>query len=132
MLDTVNMITTSARTYLGMVDFAVYYLLRYAYELFFNVATSNFLNGEIIFSVFSRIQLIIGIFMMFQLTMTIIKGIVNPDSFTDGKTGFGNIVTRIVISLTLLTLLVPLNIASPSNKYERHINNSGILFGTLY
>lgn len=132
MLDNVNAITIAIRHMLSMFDTAVYFALEYVYQLFFNVASTNVISGKIIFDLFSRVQLIIGIFMVFLLTINIIKGIINPDTFTDSKSGFGNMITRIVVSLVLLALLVPLNIRSPRNDYEKRINNSGILFGTLY
>ena len=132
MLDNVNVVTAAIRQAISMLDCAVYFGLEYVFQLFFNVASTNVINGKIIFDLFSRVQLIIGIFMVFLLTINIIKGIINPDTFTDSKSGFGNIISRIVISLILLALLVPLNISSPKNNFEKRINNSGILFGTLY
>ena len=132
MLNAVNPIMTGIRSIFIVFDLGIYYLLRFVYELFFNIATFNIVDRELIFHLFSRVQLIIGVFMVFQLTMTIIKGIVNPDSFTDTKSGAGNLVMRIMVSLTLLALIVPLNISSPRNEYEKQINNNGILFGTLY
>lgn len=132
MLNAVNPIMTGIRSIFIVFDLGIYYLLRFVYELFFNIATFNIVDRELIFHLFSRVQLIIGVFMVFQLTMTIIKGIVNPDSFTDAKSGAGNLVMRIMVSLTLLALIVPLNISSPRNEYEKQINNNGILFGTLY
>ena len=69
--------------------------------------------------------------MLFQLAMTIIRGIVDPDNFIDGKNNGGGLIYRILISLTLFSLLIPIN-TSKSNEYERQINNNGILFGTLY
>lgn len=113
------------------LDRAAFALLNNVFMLFFNVAESEFISGSFISSFFSRVQLLIGIFIMFQLAMTIIKGIVSPDTFTNDKTGGGNVIMRIVVSLVLLTLLVPISISSPKNEYERQINNKGILFGTL-
>lgn len=120
------------RTVVTIFDRAAFGLLKEVYLLFFNVSTAEIVDGAFIAKFFARIQLIIGVFMMFQLAITILKGIMNPDSFTDSKTGAGNLISRIVISLVLLTLLVPINIASPSNEYEKQINNNGLLFGTLY
>lgn len=131
-LNTVSPIQTAIRSIFVMFDVAIYSLLQFMYELFFNVATVNLLDRQLIFDVFTRVQLVIGIFMMFQLVMIIIKGIVNPDSFTDSKSGAGTIIMRIIVSLALLALIVPINITSPKNEYEKQINNNGILFGTLY
>ena len=131
-LNAVNPIQTAIRSIFVIFDVAIYSLLQFMYELFFNVATVNLLDRQLIFDVFTRVQLVIGIFMMFQLVMIVIKGIVNPDSFTDSKSGAGTIIMRIVVSLALLALIVPINITSPKNEYEKQINNNGILFGTLY
>ena len=120
------------RFILSILDRGVYLILYLSYQLFFNVANAEVISGQVISGLFGRVQLIIGVFMMFQLAMSIVKGIMDPDSFVSGKTGFGNIIMRIMLSLFMLTLLVPINIPSPRNEYERKINNNGLLFGTLY
>lgn len=133
MLNTVNPIMTGIRMIFITFDISIYYLLILMYELFFNIATFNIMDRELIYNLFSRIQLVVGIFMMFRLVMIIINGIVNPDTVSDSKTGgAGSMVMRVIVSLALLALIVPINIPSPRNEYERQINNNGILFGTLY
>lgn len=119
------------RTLFSTLDRPVYLLLGIVYELFFNVASADIFSNETIFKFYGRVQVILGIFMMFQLAMTILKGIVNPDTFTGDK-GARAIITKIVTALVLLTLLMPVSIPSPKNEYEIQINNNGILFGTLY
>lgn len=132
-LNEANVLQNAIREIFVVFDTAVYYLLQSMYELFFNIATMTLLDGEMIYKVFSRVQLVIGIFMMFQLVMIVIKGIVNPDSFTDSKSGgAGSMVMRIIVALALLAVIVPINIPSPRNEYEKQINNNGLLFGTLY
>ena len=132
MLISSNPIMTAIRSIFVVTDVGIYALLRFMYELFFNIATFNVVDRSLIFNIISRVQLVVGVYMMFQLVLIIIKGIINPDSFSDKKTGAGNLIMRIIVSLTLLALIVPINIPSPKNEYEKQINNSGILFGTLY
>ena len=133
MLNSVDPIMTAIRSIFIVFDACVYYFVNFGFEMLFNIATFNIVDRKMIFDLISRVQLIIGIFMLFQLAMTIIKGIVNPDSFTDSKNGgAGNVIMRIIVSLVLLALLVPLNISSPKNEYEKQLNNNGVLFGTLY
>ena len=133
MLNSVDPIMTAIRSIFIVFDACVYYFVNFGFEMLFNIATFNIVDRKMIFDLISRVQLIIGIFMLFQLAMTIIKGIVNPDSFTDSKSGgAGNVIMRIIVSLVLLALLVPLNISSPKNEYEKQLNNNGVLFGTLY
>lgn len=127
-----SVISDAFRLLFSALDRVFYSLLGLVYELFFNVASADILSNETVMTFFGRVQLILGVFMLFQLAMTILKGIVNPDSFTDAKSGAGNLVTRIITSLVLLTLLVPINIPNPGNEYEAQVNNNGVLFGTLY
>ena len=120
------------RDLFGMIDKAIFGLLSIVFQLFFSIASADIFSSGVITKFFGRVQLIIGVFMMFQLAMTILKGIVNPDGFMDSKTGGGNIVIRICTALVMLALIVPINIPSASNEYEKQINNNGLLFGTLY
>ena len=126
-----SIIRDAFRLVFSSLDYVVYALLGIVYELFFNVASAEILSNSTVMTFFGRVQLILGVFMMFQLAMTILKGIVNPDSFTDAKSGAGNLITRIITSLILLTLLIPLNIPA-NNEYESQVRKNGVLFGTLY
>ena len=114
------------------LDRPAYGLLRFMYELFFNVASADIFSNDTIMKFYGRVQLILGVFMMFQLAMIIIRGIANPDNFFSGEKGAGNLLKRVCVSLFLLVALVPINIPVPKNEYEHQLNNNGLLFGTLY
>ena len=132
-MNTSTPIQTAIRTVFVTMDVGVYYLLHFVYELIFTIASINLLDREMIYNIFSRVQLVIGIFMMFRLIMIILKGIASPDTVSDSKSGgAGSLVMRIIVSLALLALIVPVSVPSPKNEYEKQINNNGILFGTLY
>lgn len=120
------------RSFLTMLDRPAYWLLGIVYELFFNVASADLFSNDTIMKFYGRVQVILGVFMMFQLAMTILKGIVNPDTFTDSKGGAGNLITRVATSLILITLLMPISIPNAQNEYQKQVNNNGLLFGTLY
>lgn len=122
----------AVRRIVSAIDKAVYGLLGLSYQLFFSIASADIFSTGILTKFYGRVQLIIGVFVLFQLAMTVLKGIVNPDGFMDSKSGAGNIVMRICTALVMLTLIVPINIPSASNEYEKQINNNGLLFGTLY
>lgn len=119
------------RSVFSFFDRPAYWLLTIIYQLFFNVASADLFGNQTIMDFFGRVQLIIGVYMMFQLAMTILKGIVNPDSFMDAKSGGANLIYRIAVSLIMLTLLVPFRTGG-SNQLEKQISNNGILFGTLF
>ena len=118
------------RSLFSTLDRPAYAILGIIYELFFNVATADLFSNEMVMKFYGRVQIILGVFMMFQLAMTILRGIVNPDGFTKDK-GVGTLITRVITSLVLITLLMPIS-TSGGNEYEKQINNNGLLFGTLY
>lgn len=120
------------RTLFSTLDRPAYWLLGLVYELFFNVASADLFSNDTIMKFYGRVQIILGVFMMFQLAMTILKGIVSPDTFISKDKGMSNLITRIATSLILITLLMPISIPAPKNEYEIQINNNGLLFGTLY
>lgn len=118
----------------AILNKGAYFLLGLMYQIFFNVSSAQLFESETIKNFYGRIQLIIGVFMIFKLVVSILQGIMNPDKFTNPKEGFGNVITRIIISLALLTVLVPINVPNveSANSYEKYLNNNGLLFGTLY
>lgn len=130
--DSANILTYIIRSFFALLDKVVYLILGFIYQLLFSVASADWLSNDIIQKFYSRMQLIIGIFMIFKLAIVIVKGIINPDTFTDKKSGFSNIIVRIITSLVLLTALTPMNISGAGNEYEQKISTNGLLFGTLY
>lgn len=115
-----------------LIDRPAYWLLGMMYKIFFNVSTAELFTNATIKNFYSRVQLIIGVFMVFKLAVTILQGIVNPDKFTDKKSGMSSVISRIIFSLVMLVLLVPINIPNAKTEYEIQLNNNGLLFGTLY
>lgn len=131
-LEPSSIVVDAIRKILSFFDRAAFWLLGLVYELFFNVASADLFANSSLMKFYGRMQLILGVFMMFQLALTILKGIVNPDTITDSKSGGAmQFVYRIAVSLVLLTLLVPFE-TGRSNEFEKQISNNGLLFGTLY
>lgn len=132
--DNANTIGDLFRSFGAVLNNAVYFLLGLMYQIFFNVSSAQLFESETIKNFYGRIQLIIGVFMVFKVAVSILQGIMDPDKFMNPKEGFGNFITRVVISLALLTCLVPINIpdVENANSYEKYLNNNGLLFGTLY
>lgn len=128
----VGFITDALRLILASIDSIVYGLLGALYTVFFNVSTADFLTGGTIKAIYSRVQLIIGVFMVFKLAVTIIQGIMDPTKVSDKKAGYGTIVGRIVISLIMLSVITPINVPNPQNEWEEQLSNHGLAFGTLY
>ena len=127
-----NFIIDAIRWVFSAIDWVLFSLLGWVYEIFFDVTTVEFLSGETIKNFVGRVQLILGVLVLFKLTISILQAIVNPDMVSDKNNGFSAIIKRVVICLVMLTMLVPINIPSARNEYERQLNNNGLLFGTLY
>lgn len=124
----------SFRTMFANIDTGIYSLISGAYQVFFNVANASIIDSDLISKLFGRIQLIFGVIVLFRLAISLIGGIVNPDSFSNEKTGFGKIITRVVISLLLAVVIIPLNITGDfqEGSTEQKIRDNGILFGLMY
>ena len=125
------------RSLLAFLDGLGYNILAFVYNIFFSVASAEILSASVVVGFYQRIQLILGVFMMFKLALSIINVIINPDSIKDNQKGLSKIVTRVVVSLFLLLLIIPINttdtIPDPSdNSLEAKIASNGILFGYLY
>ena len=127
-----SVILNVIRSVFATFDRVAYWLLMIVYMLFFNVASADIFNNETIMRFYGRVQIILGVFMMFKLSMSILKGIVNPDSFMGDKGSGRTLITKIMTGLILLTVLMPIPMGNTNNEYEKRINNNGLLFGTLY
>lgn len=130
------------RSIMAGLDRVVYNLLSVIYEIFFNVATANIISGQTVKTFYSRVQLILGVVIMFKVAISLFNGIMNPDSLNDGKNAFSSIIKRVVMVLIMFVLMVPLNIPNAGNSddytsnsqssWNARMNENGILFGTLY
>ena len=120
------------RSVFTFIDRPCFWLLGLMYKIFFNVASADIFSSGTILSFYKRVQLIIGVFMLFQLTITIVKGIINPEEMTDGKSGKNNVIYRVMVSLFMLVAIMPINIPNAKSEYQIQLNNNGLLFGTLF
>lgn len=127
-----DFVSRAIRTIFATLDSVFFFILRGVYQVFFNVSTAEILSNELIRDFYYRCQLVIGVFMLFKLSVTILEGIMDPARITDKKAGAGKIISRIITSLVILALITPINIPNPQNEWEKQVNNNGLLFGALY
>ena len=121
------------RGFLAMLDNIGYFFLSGIFDIFFAIANADIFQGSVINTFYSRIQMILGILMIFRISITLLQIIVNPDMFKDKQKGAGSLVMRIAVMLILLTLIVPINISNTNgNPLNEQIKSNGILFGFLY
>ena len=138
-----NWFLQAFRGLLSFLDIAVYSIVVVIYEILFNIADSTFFSSTTIKNFYSRVQLILGVFMIFKLSISLLQAVINPDYLTDQKKGMGKIVTRIIVMLALFAAIMPLSIPLTATEiedakngkvksYNYLLNQSGLLFGTMY
>ena len=129
----VNVVGNALRMLCSMLDRVVYELIVIIYQILFNIADSTILSSEFIKDFYSRVQLILGVFMIFKLAVSLLQAVINPDMLTDQKKGMGKIISRMITMLVMLTAIMPLNIPNAvPGSYNAYLNQNGLLFGTLY
>ena len=93
------------RSLSGILDGIVYNLINILYELFMTISNIAIIGQDTISEFTQRIYILIGIFMIFKITVSMISWYANPDSISDGKAGSGALIKRIVISLVCLAVV---------------------------
>lgn len=93
------------RGFLSLIDGVIYDFINKLYQLFAYISQMTLFDDQIFKNFASRIYMILGIVMLFKVAFSLISYLVNPDELTDSKTGIGNVVKRIIISLVLLTFV---------------------------
>lgn len=101
-LDIGHSIVESLRTFLFSIFEALLNAIITIYDLFMKVAEQRLFDTETIQSLYGRIGLILGLFMIFRLTFSAIEYLIDPDTMLDKQKGMGNIVKKVVIVVVLL------------------------------
>ena len=91
-----NVLNDLVRTVFTLLDRPAFWLLGVVYEIFFNVATAELFTNATIKNFYSRVQIILGVFMVFRLTITVLQIIVDPDKMSDKNEGFQAVIKRII------------------------------------
>lgn len=90
------------RSILFLIDGIVYRLVDAVYSLFMEIANTTIFTNDIIDLFSKKVYALIGIFMLFKVSFSVLTYIVNPDEFNDKNKGMSKLITNIVISLALL------------------------------
>ena len=106
------------RNIFGWVDSLIYGFIASVYNTFTNIANYTLINDEVLQTFNQRIYALIGIFMLFKLAFSLITYFISPDKFSDSRSGFGNLIQRVIISLVLLVLVPSIfNLAFRAQTY---------------
>ena len=87
--------------YLAEVIFSA---ARYLFNLLIAISESNIFTNEVIEEFSSRFYMLLGIFMLFKVSFSLINYVVNPEDFTDKQKGIGKLVPNIMITLVLIVM----------------------------
>lgn len=87
---------------LEFIDSAIYTLVAWAYELLMKIAGTNFFGDSMYEQFNHRIYMLLGLFMLFKLSFSLIKYIINPDEFNDKSKGGKKIILNVLIVLLLI------------------------------
>lgn len=91
------------RTAVFFIDEIIYNLIANVYELIIYLANVNLFDGNyVINELMNRIYVLLGIFMLFRVSFSIIQYIVDPNAFSDKSKGFGKLVTNALVTIVLL------------------------------
>lgn len=128
-----GIISNFLRAFFSILDSIGYFFLGGIFNVFFDIANAQFFQSGVINTFYARIQMILGIFMVFRISIALLQIIINPDTFKDKNRGASSIVMRIAVMLILLTLIIPIEGISEDdpNTLNQQIRANGILFGFL-
>ena len=104
-----NWFTDILNMFFTFLDRIVYGLITFLYQLLLYLANldlfgmSDLSNPDNVITNFSsRVYALLGIFMLFKISFSILQYMVNPDDFSDKSKGFGKMVTNVLTSLCLI------------------------------
>lgn len=95
-------IVNLVRQFFFMLDRVIYSFIVTVYDLFVDIAETSIFTEEVIDLFASKVYALLGIFMLFKVSFSILSYIVSPDDFLDKTKGFSKMISNIIITLTLL------------------------------
>lgn len=95
-------IRQALRTLMGHLAALIYTMIEYLYNVFIYISRAEILDNEFIQSIYQKVGMILGIFMIFKLIFSLIQSLIDPDKFADKKSGYAAIIQRSVIAIVLL------------------------------
>lgn len=84
------------------IDGIVAKVITLVYGLLMDLANLTLYSENIVKVIGQRIGILLGIFMLFRLSVSLINYMISPDKFSDNKQGGGALVKNVIISLALL------------------------------
>ena len=93
------------RTLMFFIDNIVYGLIPQIYRLFIYLSEINLFSDNPdspINKLVSHVYVLLGIFMLFKVSFSLLQYIVDPNAFRDSSKGMGKLITNVLVALILL------------------------------
>lgn len=103
-MNIMGLITDLFRSMSFFFDKLIYGFVGTIYNLLVEIAETSIFTEEVIDIFAGKIYALLGIFMLFKVSFSILTYIVNPDDFTDKNKGFSKLISNVLITLGLLVL----------------------------
>ena len=123
------------RSLMFFFDNIIYGLIPTIYKLFIYLSELNLYSneeGNPLYQLIQHIYVLLGIFMLFKVSFSLLQYIVDPNAFRDSSKGMGKLVTNVIVALVLL-VAVPyiFNVASELQRIVIQENVIGqLILGT--
>lgn len=113
------------RTIAAVFDKAIYWLISFAYNIILEIANIQIFSDAEIQSFAGRLYTLIGIFMLFKLSFSIISYIISPDTIFDKEKGGTKLLKNVVITFILI-IIMP-TVFNIMGKVQNAILNDNII-----
>lgn len=90
------------RQIFGWLDSAVYGLISATYGLIEDLTRIQIFDNETLSNFYSKIYLLLTIFMLFKISFSIVSYILDPAKVSDKNSGFGKMFTNVVVMFAML------------------------------
>ena len=96
------LISNILRWVFSWIDRIVILVMNLLYNILMDIASLNIVSTDVVEAFSSRIGLILGIFMLFNLAINFLNYLVSPEKFSDKSKGGAKLILNIIVSLILL------------------------------
>lgn len=86
------------------IDKIVFGLVDEVYGLLLQLTRTSIFNQDIIHSFAIRVYALIGIFMLFKVSISLLTYLLNPDDFASKEKGFGIVIRNVILALVILVI----------------------------
>ena len=90
------------RGFLFAIDSIIYEFIIKVYNLFMEIANTTIFSDDIIDIFLGKVYALLGIFMLFKVSFSLLSYIANPDQFVDKNKGLNKIIVTVITSLALI------------------------------